>query len=107
MSEKIAVIRNPITGFDSDESFTPGTTYALINTANNTAVFTANITAWNSGTEDLSSGDRAWWFDFSSYETPGTYFVLDVDNNVKSYDFIINDNVYKDVLKHAVRTFFY
>ncbi|MEW4925524.1 glycoside hydrolase family 9 protein [Algibacter sp. 2305UL17-15] len=106
-SEKIAVIRDPLTGFDASESFFPSNTYALVDATSNTQVFTANLTSFKSGTEDTSSGDRTWWFDFSSYEVSGTYYVLDINQNLKSFDFVINDNVYEDVLKHAVRTFFY
>ncbi|MBL6447941.1 glycoside hydrolase family 9 protein [Fulvivirga sp. 29W222] len=106
-SEKIAVIRNPITGFDAAESFSPGDNYALVNASDNSKVFSATPEIWNGGKEDASSGDQAWWFDFSTYDTPGNYYVLDVDNNVRSYEFTIDEHVYAEVLKHAVRTFFY
>ncbi len=106
-SEKIAVIRDPLTGFDASESFSPGFSYALVDVSTGSQVFTGNSTPFNSGSEDTSSGDRAWWFNFSSYETPGTYYILDINKNLKSHDFEINDNVYEEVLKHTVRTFFY
>lgn len=105
--EKIAVIRAPQVGFDMDVSFTPGQTYALVNATTGQRVFTAAPTAWNNGATDSSSGDRAWWFDFSSVTTPGDYYVLDVDRNVRSYPFTISDQVYRDVLQQAVRMFFY
>ena len=70
-------------------------------------MFLGNSVPYNSGAEDPSSGDRVWWFDFSAFTTPGTYYVLDINQNLKSYDFVIADNVYEDVLKHAVRTFYY
>ncbi|MBL7857983.1 MAG: glycoside hydrolase family 9 protein [Cyclobacteriaceae bacterium] len=107
VSRKIAVIRDPKTGFDAAESFTPGSTYQLIDKATSTSVLSGSATSWKAGVTDASSGDKIWWFDFSSVTNPGTYYVLDVDNNVKSYDFIIDKDVYKEVLKHAVRTFFY
>lgn len=106
-SEKIAVVRDPLTGFDASESFAPGFNYALVDATTDTQVFTGNVVPWNSGNEDDSSGDRAWWFDFSSYQTPGTYYVLDINQNLRSYEFSIADDVYEEVLKHAVRTFFY
>ena len=59
------------------------------------------------GAEDKSSGDKAWWFDFSSVTQPGTYYVLDVDNAVRSDLFEISDTVYREVLKRAVRMLFY
>ncbi|MDW8394598.1 MAG: glycoside hydrolase family 9 protein, partial [Chitinophagales bacterium] len=65
------------------------------------------ITAWGGGATHAQSGDRVWWFDFSSLTIPGSYYVFDVGNNVGSYRFEINDCVYMDVLKHAVRSFYY
>lgn len=105
--EKIAVIRDPQTGYDSDLSFTPGASYALVNSGNSQQVFTATPTPWNEGAEDPSSGDKAWWFDFSSVDTEGSYYILDIDKNVRSFEFDIRNDVYDEVLKHAVRTFFY
>lgn len=106
-SQKIAVIRDPQTGFDADESFSPGDNFAVINKSSGSSVATGSPLAWNAGATDASSGDKAWWFDFSSVTTPGTYYILDVNNNLRSYEFIIADDVYNEVLKHAVRTFFY
>lgn len=106
-SEKIAVIRDPQTGFDATESFTPGATYALVDATNDQQVLTGTPTAWNGSSEDASSGDKAWWFDFSSHTTAGTYYVLDVSNDVRSYEFEIREDIYNEVLKQAVRTFFY
>jgi hypothetical protein len=105
--EKIAVIRDPQTGFDSAESFTPGATYALVNAATSARVLTAAATTWNGAATDASSGDKAWWFTFTAVTTPGDYYVLDVDRNVRSYTFTIGDTVYRDVLKQAVRMLFY
>ena len=62
---------------------------------------------WNSGATDTSSGDKAWWFDFTDVTAPGTYTVVDNDKNVRSVEFDIDDNVYRSVLKHAVRMFYY
>ena len=106
-SRKIAVIRDPQTGFDAAESFNPGTSYSVVNSETNTPVYTGTIEAWNGGATDESSGDKTWWFDFSSVTAPGTYYIVDVQMNVKSYVFKIDENIYADLLKHAVRTFFY
>jgi endoglucanase len=53
------------------------------------------------------SGDKAWWFDFSDITTPGTYTVVDLDKGSRSVEFEINDHVYRSVLRHAVRMYFY
>jgi hypothetical protein len=105
--EKIAVIRDPQTGFDASSAFTPGVTYALVSASTGTRALTAAPSAWNGGATDSSSGDKAWWFTFTSVTTPGDYYVLDVDHNVRSYTFTISDQIYRDVLKQAVRMLFY
>jgi hypothetical protein len=106
-SDKIAVIRDPQTGYDSEESFTPGTDYALVNRLTGEHVITGSVEEWNSGAEDASSGDRVWWFDFSSCTQQGEYYVLDITNNKRSYSFWISYGVYNEILKQAVRSFFY
>jgi endoglucanase len=106
-AKKVAVIRDPAIGYDAAESYTPGATYALVNSVTTAQVFTAAPTIWQTGNIDTTAGDRAWWFDFSSVTTPGSYYVLDVSNNTRSYTFEIRDDIYNIVLKHAFRTFFY
>ncbi len=106
-AQKVAVLRDPVMGNDAAESFSPGTSYSLVNTSNNAKVFTAAPVIWQSGKTDSTAGDKVWWFDFSSVTTPGTYYVLDVQKNLKSYTFDIKDDIYNTVLKHAVRFFFY
>ena len=106
-SDKVAVLRDPQTGWDAGESFTPGTTYKVINAATGASVFQGTPTAWNGGATHDQSGDRCWWLDFTSVTAPGSYYILDVANNVKSYTFDISDDVYKTVLKHAVRMLYY
>src|SRR5687768_3542685 len=106
-SKKVAVVRDPQTGFDASESFSPGSSFSLVDATTGTPVFSANPLQWKNNTTDASSGDKAWWFDFSSVAKPGKYYILDVNNNVRSYEFEIGEDVYKEVLKHAVRTFFY
>ncbi|MGQ0829616.1 MAG: glycoside hydrolase family 9 protein [Bacteroidota bacterium] len=105
--EKIAVISDPQTGYNAALSFTPGTTYQLRNWITDAVVFSATITIWNGGATHAQSGDKAFWFDFSSYTTPGSYYVYDPTNNVGSYRFEINNCVYSEVLKRAMRTFYY
>ncbi|WP_018344355.1 glycoside hydrolase family 9 protein [Cytophaga aurantiaca] len=106
-ANKVAVIRDPQTGYDASDAFTPSSNYALINATTSAAVFTASPVQWKSGTTDVSSGDKAWWFDFTSYATPGKYYVKDVTQNVRSAEFVIADTVYKNVLKAAMRMLYY
>jgi hypothetical protein len=106
-AEKIAVIRSPQQGFDAASKFTPGGMYALVDAHTGAKVLEAAPTAWNGGMTDGSSGDKAWWFDFSSVTATGDYFVLDEAANVRSDVFTVSDGVYRDVLVQAVRMLFY
>ncbi len=106
-AQKVAVLRDPMTGFDNANSYTPGTTIQVINTSGNSVAFTGAASQWSSGATDASSGDRTWTFDFSSVTAAGTYEILDVDRNVRSSRFDIGVNVYRPILVQAVRAFFY
>jgi len=106
-AKKTAVLRNPMTGFDSNESFTPGNAYRVVDAASGESVYDGTWTQFNGGVTDATSGDQIWYFDFSSVTKPGEYYILDVSQNVKSYNFRIAEDVYNEVLKHAVRTFYY
>ena len=104
---KVAILRDPVVGHDAAQSYTPGTSFSLVNATTSAPVFTGTAVSWRAGATDVPSGDKVWRFDFSGYTTAGRYYVLDVTNNVRSYTFEIKEDVYNEVLKHAVRTFFY
>ena len=106
-SSKKAVISNPVNGFNAADSFTPGTTYELRKWEDQSLVYSGVITAWNGGATHDQSGDQVWWFDFSSVVTSGDYYIYDPTNDVRSYRFEIKQGVYKEVLKAAVRMFYY
>jgi hypothetical protein len=106
-SKKVAVIRDPQVGYDSSAKFAPGKSYALIELPIGKIVKTAPPIAWNGGSTDQASGDKVWWFDFSEIEAPGRYAVVDLERSIRSADFSIGEHVYKDVMKHALRAFFY
>ena len=63
---KVAVISNPIQGFNSNQSFTPNLELQVKNASTHNVVFTANIQSWNGGITHSQSGDQGWWFDFST-----------------------------------------
>jgi len=106
-AQKIAVIRDPQNGYDASQSFSPGANLSLVNMTTGEIALTAAPVTWNQGATDTSSGDKAWWFDFSAITAPGTYAVVDNDKNVRSPSFKIAADVYKPVLKEAFRAFFY
>jgi len=103
---KVAVVRNPVKGFDASP-FTPGTTYQLKNSTSGQVALQSAPAIFNAGATDTPSGDETWWFDFSSVTTPGTYYVLDTDHSFRSATFQIADDVYANVLVQAARSFYY
>lgn len=106
-AEKVAVLSNPQVGYNSFLTYSPTSTILLKDSSTNQTVFANLIQDWNSGATEASSGDQGWWFDFSAYQVPGTYYVYDSVNNLKSAYFNISINPYSEVLKAAGRMYFY
>lgn len=104
---KIAVISNPQTGYNAPDPYTPGVTLEVRKVSDNSVVFSGAPVAWNGGATHLQSGDKAWWFDFSSVTTIDDYYINDPANNKRSYAFRIAPDVYNDALKYAVRAYYY
>ena len=104
---KVAVIRDPQVGYDKSARFNPGEVYQVRRSDTGAAVFSGALTPWRAGQVDPSSGDRGWWFDFSALTTPGRYLIYDVTRNVHSASFNIDPHVYRDVLKAALRMYYY
>jgi endoglucanase len=104
---KIAVLSDPQTGFNAAESYTPGSTIEVRVWGSNAVVFSGAPTVWNGGATHAQSGDKIWWFDFSSVKKWGEYYLYDPARDLSSYRFQIHHRVYDDVLKHAMRMFFY
>ncbi|MCB1528886.1 MAG: glycoside hydrolase family 9 protein [Hyphomicrobiaceae bacterium] len=107
LARKIAVVRSPQVGFDKTSHFAPGTVYALVDLVSGRILKQAPLMPWNDGNVHAGSGDKTWWFDFSDVTTPGRYAVVDIDRHVRSPEFAIGEDVYRNVMKHAVRMFFY
>ncbi|MBV6479528.1 MAG: hypothetical protein HGGPFJEG_02312 [Ignavibacteria bacterium] len=104
---KIAVISNPVIGYNNNNPFTPGNNYQVRRFSDDVLVYSGTITAWNGGVTQSQSGDKVWWFEFTALNTPGNYYVYDVLNNVRSYQFQISDSIHSDILKQALRVFYY
>ena len=104
---KVAVIADPKLGYNSNESFTPGQIYEVRRWDNDKVVFTGNIVEWNKGAVDFTSGDKGWWFDFSKVNEEGDYYIYDQQEKVGSYKFRIATDMYKNLLKTAMRVFYY
>lgn len=105
---KVAVLRDPQLGYDSLQSYTPGTSISVVDSATGKVVYSGVAVVHNEGKIDTASGDKIWWFDFSKVSGDGTYFVRDdADTSRKSFYFRIREDVYNDILKAAVRMMFY
>ncbi|MET2985465.1 glycoside hydrolase family 9 protein [Aureibaculum conchae] len=104
---KVAVISNPQTGFNSGQNFTPSSSLEIRNATTNAIVFTGSPVSWNDGVTHNQSGDKGWWFDFSSVTQTGDFYVYDVVNDERSAIFSINNTVYNEVLKAATKMFYY
>lgn len=104
-AEKLAVLRDPETGADAAGSYTPSAKYQLVDAVTQQTVAELEPVAWKDGAVDDKSGDRAWRLDFSSVTTPGVYYV--VGEGGRSDLFRVADDVYRQALRHAFRTFYY
>jgi endoglucanase len=104
---KVAVIRDPVVGYDAAKRFTPGIVYQVVDTQTCAVALEGPLRRWNDGQVDAQSGDRAWHFDFSAVTAPGRYVVRDKERNAVSAAFEIGANPYRDVLIQAVRFFYY
>ncbi len=106
-SSKVAILSDPQIGFNANEAYTPGNTLELRRKTDDNVVFTAAPTPWNNGGVHDQSGDKVWWFDFSTVTEEGEYYVYDPTTTKASYPFLINKSVYSDVLKQVMRGFYY
>jgi endoglucanase len=104
---KVAVIRSPQSGYDAAEHFSAGPDYQVRNATDGVVVFSGHPQPWRRGERQASSGDSGWWFDFGAVKTPGVYFIYDVRRNARSATFNVRQDVYKAILKAALRMYFY
>ena len=104
---KIAVIRSPEIGYDAGWNFTPGALYQVVDTRTGAVVYEGKPTQFQGGAIDAVSGDHTWRFDFSTVTAPGRYLIRDKQASYDSYPFDIGRDVYKPVLKAAVRMLYY
>src|SRR5438046_239010 len=102
---KVALFADPINGQNSAISYTPGASLQIRRTSDDGIVFTGSTVSWKSGTTDTVSGDKVWSGDFSSLTTPGDYYIYDQTNNLRSYAFRLDNNLFDDILKTSTRMF--
>jgi hypothetical protein len=85
----------------------PGAT-VQVRTASGAVVFAVptNGGSISSKGKDASSGDQVWWVDFGPLNAPGSYHLFSASLNARSYDFVIAPDVYNDVMRTALKTFY-
>ena len=103
---KVAIVTDPLKGFDAGESYTPGPRLE-VRSRGGKVVLSGAPRVWQEGATHEDSGDRGWWFDFSALRKPGEYYVYDPSTRLRSPVFRIGDGVFAPVLKAAVRTFYF
>lgn len=104
---KIAVLREPVNGFDAPSPYTPSAELVVRRVADGGVVFRGQPQPWHGGEVHAQSGDRCWWLDFSAVREPGEYEVVDPAAGATSGAFAVGPGVYLPVLRAAVRVFFY
>lgn len=107
---KLVIFSQPVSGIGSPSTFTPGPAFNLINASAGATVFTGSVSQWGAGGVHTQSGDMAWQGDFSTYTTPGFYYIQvpgGSNPGSQSYHFQINDAVYNGVVTASQRMFFY
>lgn len=105
--QKVAVIVDPQLGFNAQDSFSPGKTYQVRAVDSNQILYSRTLQPWENGQTHSQSGDKAWWFDFSEVQLPGSYYIFDPQTQQRSFPFEIRDDVYRPILIAATRMFFY
>jgi len=107
LDSKVAVIRSAQTGFDAPDNFTAAGVYDVRRADDGHIAYSGVAAVWNGGAVQASSGDKGWWFDFSPLQTEGLYVITDPQQRTRSPAFRIDAQVYKPVLKAAMRMYFY
>lgn len=106
-AKKVAVLSDPIEGWNAAERFRPGAVYEVRSWADGKLVFSGAPQIWNKGAIEKSSGDRGFWFDFSTVSQAGSYCLLDRDKGFRSDRFEVQGSVYRDALRAAVKMFYF
>ena len=103
-----AAVIGPIDGADWSKATAASVSISAVMRRSAAAICSLiGASTWNNGAEDKSSGDKAWWFDFSSVTASGTYFIYDVTKQVRSPTFPIVAQPYASLLKAAMHMYFY
>ncbi len=102
---KVALVREPLVGYDAPSPFTPGDLLEVRREHDRSLAFQGPCVLWRSGVTHGQSGDRCWSFDFSALTELGRFYVLEPGTGEGSEVFEIRPGVYRPVLRAALRMF--
>lgn len=106
-AKKVAILADPVKGQNAGRHYVPGDRFEIRRQADGAPAYRGALRAWNGGKVSDLAGDRVWYADFTRLTTPGKYYLFDPANHVRSFEFQISQDVYKPVLRDAVRMFYY
>jgi endoglucanase len=106
-SDKIVIFASPQEGQNAATKYQPPAKASVRRLDNGTDVLSVDLKAWNGGNTEKVSGDKVCYADISALRDPGTYYLYDAENKVRSYNFRVGKDVYAQTLKAAVRMYFY
>lgn len=106
-ARKVAVLSDPVEGWNAQDQLTPGSVYEVRSWTDGSLAFSGAPQAWNQGAMQKSSGDRGFWFDFSALRQDGQYCIVDREGGFRSHRFAVRPSVYHDVLRAAVKVFYF
>lgn len=107
LATKVAVLREPIQGYDAPATYVPGIALEVRRTSDGSTAWSGAPSAWNGGALHAQSGDNAWWLDFTALQEEGEFVIYDPSNGEQSEPFRIAPDVYLEPLKQAVRMYYY
>ncbi len=77
--------------------------FQVLRTSDQESVFEGSA---KDGIEDTCSGEKVYHLDFSELKEPGEYYIL-AGNSGKSHPFLIGNGIYHDLMKDALKCFYY
>ena len=83
-SEKIIIFARPERGQNAGARYSPPARATVRRKNGGATVFTVALKPWGGGKTDAASGDKVWYADISPLNTPGTYYVYEAKNRVRS-----------------------
>lgn len=105
--KKFAILPDPEVGWNAGDAYAPQGEFEVRRWRDASIAFKGRVTPWGGGKLDANSGDRGYWFNFSSLSEPGLYYVFDPVKGVRSHPFEIDEQVYQKVLKTAFRALYF